>query len=177
MIKEDYKAYGLNVFKLIVCILTLNPFCLVALYRLSNWLHTKGVKLIPNMIRALSVILFSADISPRAKLGGGLRIAHSVGIVIGYDAVIGKNAHIFQNVTIGSANEAKNDRVMPTIGDNVSFFAGSVVVGPIQIGDNCSVGANAVVTKDFPANVVIAGVPARIIGTVDVANSLKCMGL
>jgi serine O-acetyltransferase len=175
MLREDYKAYNLNIVKVILSILTLNPFCLVAVFRFYSWLYKKHLIVLANMIRAVSIILFSADISPGAQIGGGLRIAHSVGIVIGDDAVIGMNAHIFQNVTIGSSSKTKNGRAMPVIGDNVSIFAGAVVIGAIQIGDNVSIGANAVVTKDFPSNVVVAGVPARIIGSVEVANSLRCM--
>ncbi len=172
-LREDYKAYDLTIAKTIKSIILFDTFCLVSMYRLSNFLHNKHFRLLPKLIHRLDIILFSADISPSADIGGGLRIAHPLGIVIGYDAVIGKNAQIFQNVSIGSSDHVKNNRVMPTIGDNVSIFTGAVVIGAIQIGDNVSIGANAVVTKDVPANVIIAGVPAKIIGQVDVAHSLK----
>lgn len=175
MLKEDIRVNKITFPKLLLYIITLNPFCLIILYRLSSWLQSKGIKVLPTMIRSLGIAIFSADISPYAKIGGGLRIAHTVGIVIGSDVVIGKNAHIFHNITLGSGNETKNGRTMPTIGDNVSLFAGSVVVGPVKIGDNVSIGANAVVTKSFPNNVVVGGVPGRVIGTIEIANSLKCM--
>jgi serine O-acetyltransferase len=119
------------------------------------------------MINAVGIALFGADIAPGAVIGGGLRIAHSVGIVIGYDVVLGSNVQIFQNVTIGSGNAERDGRVMPTIGDNVRIFAGSVTIGPIIIGKNSTIGANAVVTKDFPSDVVIAGIPGRIVGRID----------
>ena len=52
---------------------------------------------------------------------------------------------------------------MPIIGDNVSIGSGAVVVGPIHIGDNVSIGANSYVDKDIPDNVVVAGIPAKIL--------------
>lgn len=175
MLREDYRVQKLNFVKLLVFIITLNPFCLNILYRLSSWLHRKNVKIIPNMLRALGIILFSADISPGAKIGGGLRFAHTPGIVIGNGVVIGKNAHIFHNITLGSSSETRDGRIMPILGDNVSIFPGSVTVGPIMIGSNVSIGANSYVVKDFPDNVVLAGSPAKPIKQVDVAASLECM--
>lgn len=71
---------------------------------------------------------------------------------------IGHNFTCFQNVTIGHSKGEK-----PIIGNNVTVYAGAVIIGGIQIGDNVEVGANAVVTKDIPDNVVVAGIPARII--------------
>jgi serine O-acetyltransferase len=163
MINKDRKAFGLSRIKAIISLFTLSPFGLVVLYRLSNWLYRKNVKLLPGIIHAVEVVLFSADISPMASIGEGFSIAHSVGIVIGYDTVIGKNAHIFQNVTIGSNNSNKNGRVMPIIGDNVNIYTGAVVIGAIEIGDNVMIGANSVVNKDCPSNVVVVGIPAKII--------------
>lgn len=51
----------------------------------------------------------------------------------------------------------------PTIGNNVTIYAGAVVVGGVSVGDNVVIGANAVVVKDVPSNVVVVGVPAKII--------------
>ncbi len=87
---------------------------------------------------------------------------HPIGICIAKKATIGKNCHIYQNVTIGASKGG-----FPKIGNNVSIFAGAVVIGDITIGDNAIIGANAVVTKDVPANTIVAGVPAKVIKTID----------
>lgn len=72
---------------------------------------------------------------------------------------IGSNCRIFQHVSIGYLNESEK----PTLGDNVTIFAGAKVFGNIRIGDNCIVGANAVVTKNVPDNCTVVGVPAYIV--------------
>jgi tetrahydrodipicolinate N-succinyltransferase len=72
---------------------------------------------------------------------------------------VGKNCSVNQLVVIGWTDRTRG----PILGDNVSVKAGAKILGPITIGNNVTVGANAVVTKDVPANCVVAGVPARII--------------
>lgn len=75
---------------------------------------------------------------------------------------IGKNFHVYQQVTIGfNGNEA------PIIGDNVRVYCGAKIIGGIHVGNNVVVGANAVVCKDVPDNVVVGGVPAKVIKKVD----------
>ena len=81
------------------------------------------------------------------------------GIVISQHAKIGKECVIYHQVTIGS----KDDKTGPTIKNNVTIYPGAKIIGNITIGNNCIVGANSVVTKSFGDNLVIAGVPAKII--------------
>lgn len=92
------------------------------------------------------------------NIGGGLFLEHGFSTVISAKA-IGNNCWINQQVTIGYTNDVD----APIIGNNVSIKAGAIVIGNVHIGDNSIVGANAVVTHDVPANVVVAGVPAKII--------------
>ena len=76
------------------------------------------------------------------------------------NSVLGENVHIGAGVLIG-----RNGRTpgTPVIEDNVYIGYGAVVMGPIRVGRGSVIGANAVVMKDVPAGVVVAGVPARII--------------
>lgn len=90
-------------------------------------------------------------------IGGGLRIQHGFATIITAEK-IGKNAKIFQQVTIGY-----NGDVRPTIGDNVEICCGAKVLGGVHVGNNVIIGANAVVVKDVPDNCVVGGVPAKII--------------
>lgn len=103
-------------------------------------------------------VKYGIQIGHKLKVGKGFRIDHYGGIVIGESTVIGDNCTILQNVTIGK-NKGRN----PKIGNNVRINAGAIIIGGITIGDNCIIGAGAVVTHSFPDNCVIAGVPAKLI--------------
>lgn len=92
------------------------------------------------------------------QIGPGFFAQHGYATSVGAHS-IGSNCTVNQLVVIGWTDRTRG----PILGDNVSVKAGAKVLGPITIGDNVTVGANAVVTKDVPANCVVAGVPARII--------------
>ena len=98
----------------------------------------------------------------------GLGIVHYGLVIVNTDARIGKNCRIHAGVNIGgSAGFKKKEdikRYAPTIGDNTYIGPGAKLFGPINIGNNCVIGANAVVNKSFEDdNITIGGVPARII--------------
>ena len=96
----------------------------------------------------------------------GTIFPHLFGIVIARAATIGNNCRIYQNVTIGAKDIATghgDPAFYPTIGNNVTIYAGAVIIGPVHIGDNAVIGANAVVTKDVPANATAVGIPAKIV--------------
>lgn len=103
-------------------------------------------------------VFLNCELPSRLKCGRGLKLFHPYGIIINQGASIGANATIRHQVTIG---EKKGKS--PKIGNNVDISMGAKIIGDITIGDNCIIGANAVVTKSFPDNSVLAGVPARII--------------
>lgn len=99
------------------------------------------------------------DLYIRTKdIGPGLFIQHGFATIISARA-IGQNCWINQQVTIGFTNDTDK----PTIGDNVTIYAGAKILGNVRIGDNSIVGANAVVLKDVPENCTVVGVPAYIV--------------
>lgn len=91
-------------------------------------------------------------------IGPGFFMQHGYATSVGAYR-IGRNCSVNQLVVIGWTDRTRG----PILGDNVSVKAGAKVLGPITIGDNVTIGANAVVTKDVPSNCVVAGVPAKII--------------
>lgn len=92
-------------------------------------------------------------------IGGGFLIQHGFATIITAER-IGKNAKIFQQVTIGYNNDK-----LPIIGDNVEVSCGAKVIGGVNVGHNVTIGAQALVIKDVEDNVVVGGVPARVLKT------------
>lgn len=99
------------------------------------------------------------SIPASVKIGPGLYIGHFGQIIVHSDAVIGARFSIGQGVTIGTKGQGGGG--VPVIGDDVYLGVGSKVLGGISVGDNVSVGANAVVIKDVPPDSVAVGVPAK----------------
>ena len=102
-------------------------------------------------------------------IGGGLRFPHYGSIVIAQSSIIGENATIHNDVTIGRSF-GESSEGCPKLGDSVVVFAGAKLVGNIEIGNNVVIGANSVVNKSFPDKSVVAGTPGKIIST----DSSRC---
>lgn len=92
-----------------------------------------------------------------AQVGGGLNVHHGWGTILLADSV-GKGLNLYQNVTVGYGKDGK-----PTIGNNVSIYAGAVVAGKLRIGNNVRIAANTVVRHDVPDNSLVYGNPAVIV--------------
>ena len=105
------------------------------------------------------------EIHPGATIGRRLVIDHGVGVVIGETAEIGDDVLIYHGVTLGGKTLDPVKR-HPTVGNRVILGAGAKLIGNITIGDDCRVGANAVVTKNMPAGTVAVGVNAKLIRSI-----------
>lgn len=132
------------------------------LHRVANYLHRRGVPMLPRLISMFARALTGVEIHQGADIARGFFIDHGMGVVIGETTEIGENVTIFQGVTLGGTGKEKGKR-HPTVGDNVVIAAGAKVLGPISIGDNSRVGAGAVVIQDVPPNCTVVGVPGRVV--------------
>jgi serine O-acetyltransferase len=137
----------------------------IIVYRFGAW----TVKLRPRWLRIpfyivyfvlkrLSEILTTIEISEHADIAPGFYIAHLGNIVIGHHSKIGQYASVHQGVTIGGGGHGGT---FPVIGERVYFGAGAKIVGPVKIGNDVVIGANAVVTRDIPDDAVAVGIPAK----------------
>lgn len=139
-------------------------FQAVFLHRVAHRFHRWGLTWLAWAIARLGQFLTSAEIEFNAEIGPGLLIAHPAGIVIGRGTALGSNATIFQNVTFGAAGWHPDQiKTFPTVGDNVFFFAGAVIVGGVTLGSEIIVGANSVVIEDVPDGATVVGNPARML--------------
>ncbi|PFG42681.1 serine O-acetyltransferase [Isoptericola jiangsuensis] len=123
--------------------------------------HRPGLRLPARLVSQLARWLTGIEIHPGARIGRRLFIDHGMGVVIGQTTVIGDDCVLFHGSTLGGRSMAKGKR-HPTLGDRVMVGAGAKVLGPLWIGNDVQVGANAVVTKDVPAGMVAVGVPAIV---------------
>jgi serine O-acetyltransferase len=114
------------------------------------------------LLAKIAEVLCGITIGPAARIGRRFRIEHHGGIVIHGAARIGDDCLIRHGVTIG--NSGDDDPLgAPTLGDRVDVGAGAKILGRITVGSDVIVGANAVVVRDVPENVVVGGVPARVL--------------
>lgn len=130
-------------------------------YRLAHSLFKKNLKLLARIVSSIARSYTGVDIHPGARLGRRLFIDHADGVVIGETTKIGTDCVLFHQVTLGGVSMTKGKR-HPTLGDRVMVGAGAKVLGPIHVGSDARIAANAVVVRDVPAGCSAIGVPARV---------------
>lgn len=138
----------------------LPSFACIVCYRINRKMY-RFSKILGRLFHAYRFYRFANDISYLADIGPGCHLCHTVGIVIGKGVKVGKNATIYQNVTLGAKNFKKLDE-KPTIGDGVTLGAGSCVLGTVTIGSNVWVGALTVCDQSVPENSLVYGRPLII---------------
>lgn len=126
-------------------------------YRLANLAYRNNQEIVAKILYRLNYGMTKAQISYRASIGPGLELPHPFGIIIGWDTVVGANCFIGQYVTIGGnlGKQSPEGQKYPRIGDRVMILAGSVVAGPVELGEHVLVGANCVVTQSVPAHYLV----------------------
>jgi serine O-acetyltransferase len=158
-VREDWRTYEGNPWR--------QGLWVMLVYRFGRWRYTvraglvrKPLSFVYRLLAALSQILTGIELPCEVTVGRRLRIDHFGGIIVSGDAVLGDDVVLRNGVTIGLKHTGV--RGAPVIGNRVDIGAGAKILGPITIGDDVVIGANAVVVTDVPSNSVALGVPARV---------------
>ncbi|MGB0409799.1 MAG: serine O-acetyltransferase [Opitutales bacterium] len=138
-------------------------------YRVSHYLWQAGRRDFALYLQSLIAETFAVDIHPAAKISCGILLDHATGFVAGETAVIEHDVSILHEVTLGGTGKERGDR-HPKVRSGVLLGAGAKILGNVEIGEGAKVGAGSVVLKDVPPHVSVAGVPAKIVGKMSVAN-------
>ncbi|MBP3348837.1 MAG: serine O-acetyltransferase [Clostridia bacterium] len=131
-------------------------------HRIAHFLFTHKLYFLARLVSQLSRFFTGIEIHPGAKIGRRLFIDHGSGVIIGETTEIGDDCTIFQGVTLGGTGKDSGKR-HPTLGNNITVGSGSRILGPVHIGDNTKIAANAVVLNDIPDDCTVVGIPAEIV--------------
>ena len=129
-------------------------------HRVSHALWHRGMRFLPRAISQLTRFFTGIEIHPGATIGRRLFIDHGMGVVIGETAEVGDDVLIYHGVTLGGTGHGKGKR-HPTIGDRSVIGAGAKLLGDIELGHDCAVGANAVVVRSEGPWTTLTGIPAE----------------
>jgi serine O-acetyltransferase len=158
-IRNDLNAHGGN--------WATQGFWALVVYRFGRWRYTiespivrKPFSLLYRFLYKFIQVITGIELPCEVTIGHNFVIDHFGGIVISGYATFGDNCRIRNGVVVGL--KRASEPCAPRIGNNVDIGAGAKILGPITIGDNVVIGANAVVTIDVPANSIAVGVPAVI---------------
>jgi serine O-acetyltransferase len=159
-IREDWRAHDGN--------WTRHGFWVLLIYRFGRWryrIRPRGLRApfsaLYKLLKFAADSLLGMELPCETVIGRRMVIEHIGGIVISGDAIFGDDCVVRNGVTVGLRNRGR--RGSPILGNRVDIGAGAKLLGPIRIGDDVAIGANAVVLSDVPANSIAVGVPARIV--------------
>ena len=141
----------------------------VFFHQISNFFYKAGFDLIARIISQTVRFFTGIEIHPGAKLGKNLFIDHGMGVVIGETSEVGDNVTIYHAVTLGGSSPSidsekqRHEKRHPTIGHDVVIGSGAQIIGPVKVGNNSRIAANAGVVKDVPENATMVGIPAKAV--------------
>jgi len=138
-------------------------------YRVAHWLWRRGRKSLALYLQNRISEAFGVDVHPAAQIGSGILIDHGTSVIIGETAVIEDHVSMLHEVTLGGTGKETGDR-HPKIRRGVLIGTGAKILGNVEVGTGAKVGAGSVVLNDVPAHATVAGVPAKVVGRVEVAE-------
>ena len=137
-------------------VLTSPGFHALMWHRLWHRIYKIKLRTVSRMLANITRWITGIEIHPGARIGKAVVIDHGMGVVIGETAEIGDDVLIYHGVTLGGKS-LKEGKRHPTVGSRVIIGAGAKIIGPVSIGDDVKIGANAVVTKDVQAGFTVVG--------------------
>lgn len=158
-LREDWITYERDI--------TRQGLWVMIVYRFGRWRYTIQARAIRvpfsflyKFFRVVVQVLTGIELPCETIVGRRFRIDHFGGVIISGDAVFGDDCIVRNGVTVGLRKTG--ERGAPVFGNRVDIGTGAVIIGPIRVGDDVAIGANAVVLSDVPSNSIAVGVPARI---------------
>jgi len=136
-------------------------------HRMAHWLWGNRLLILARLVGNFGRWITGIEIHPAATIGRRFVIDHGMGVVIGETAEIGDDVTLYHGVTLGGiapsvdSETQKQVKRHPTVLDGAIIGSGAQVLGPVTVGRNARVGANAVVVKDVPDGVTVVGIPAK----------------
>lgn len=128
-------------------------------HRIAHRLHTSGRRLPARLLASWARRVTAVEIHPGAVLGRRVFIDHGAAVVIGETCTIGDDVTIYHQVTLGAVGwwsdnrRPEGERRHPVVGRNVVLGTNATVLGPVTVGDDAVIGAQALVNKDVPEGV------------------------
>lgn len=180
-IKKDLARYVATGSKKYTTILTNQGFFFTTVFRVNTTLYAKCCK-VPVLKKLVAVhclvwlklsqIISGLSLPVGLSVGKGLYIGHAGTIIVNSNCTIGDNCNLSPDTVIGwGIKEGREGS--PQIGNRVYIASGAKIFGPIRIGDDVVVGANAVVNSNVPNKSVVVGIPARVVSQKGSAEYVK----
>jgi serine O-acetyltransferase len=160
--------------RLIEPLLYFKGFHAIEAYRLAHFLWREGKRDFALYVQSRASDTLSADIHPAARFGKGVFLDHATGFVVGETAVVEDDVSILHSVTLGGTGKEAGER-HPKVRRGVMIGAGAKILGNIEIGSCSRIAAGSVVLQAIAPNSIVAGVPARVIGTEKCAEPARDM--
>ena len=138
-----------------------SSFQALVVYRVFRWCAERRIPTQPLRfcVERWTEITTGISLPAEARIGPGLRIHHFGNIIIHSETTLGADCTLYQGVTLGDLGGWGG---APHVGNRVLIGAGAKLLGAIEVGDDCQIGANAVVRTSVPANSLAVGIPAVI---------------
>ncbi|MEM9010917.1 MAG: hypothetical protein AAGE18_06805 [Pseudomonadota bacterium] len=157
--RRDWHGRSPALLLILAMIWQADGFLALVLTRMATWLRRRSVPVLPTILRRIAITIAQVHIGAPVILGPGIILPHGQVVIDGL-VQIGGGAVIRPFVTIGLA---EGNIVGPTIGARAVIGTGAKIIGPITIGKDVKIGANAVVIHDVPDGATVVGAPARVV--------------